>query len=268
MKIVRALAMTVVLVVAASPASGAMPILPEVAPAHRYGTVILDASSSAAGMAPVAFDHWRHRLLYTCRLCHVDVGFATQAGATQISAQTIRAKLHCGACHNGTTQHDGSPIFAACSDSRERPPPAQCGRCHGREARLRQEYAKFARKKPRDGGELIDWLEAERLAFDPPADFVEGVSLHAGRLKIDRNFSITIGGTWLGDVAFSHEQHARWNGCEGCHPEVFPNTSRGAAAYRMKDIVAGNFCGVCHDKVAFPLARCLRCHRTQPDGPR
>ncbi len=260
-----ALAAAALALAAASPASAGMPILPEYAPPHRYGTVILDSSSTAAGMAPVAFDHWRHRLLYTCRLCHVDVGFAVQAGGTRISAETNRRRLHCGACHNGKTQHLGSPIFAACSDSPDRPPAPACARCHGREARLRGEYARFASKKPRDGAGLIDWLAAERLAFDAPVDFVEGVSVRPDRLKIDRNFSISIDGTWLGDVAFSHQQHARWNGCEGCHPEIFPSTSRGAAAYRMKDIVAGEYCGACHNKVAFPLAACMRCHRMPPD---
>jgi len=250
----------------AGPAAAEVPIFPEHPPPHRYGTVVLDAFSSAAGMAPVVFDHWRHRPLYTCRLCHVDVGFAMQAGATQVSAGTNRSGLHCGACHNGKTQQAGQPIFPACSDSKKRPPDAACGRCHGALTRptRSEEYERFVRILPRDAAELVDWEEAERRAFSKPADFVEGVSLRPDRLGIDRNFSISAIGTWLGEVAFSHQKHARWSGCEGCHPEIFPSTKRGAASYKMKDIVAGEYCGVCHNKVAFALASCLRCHERPP----
>jgi c(7)-type cytochrome triheme protein len=261
----QSLPVAVLALLAAAPALAEMPVLPEYPPPHRYGTVVLDNSSSKAGMAPAVFEHWRHRLLYTCRLCHVDVGFALEAGVTRISADTNRAKLHCGACHNGQTRHADEPIFAACSDDREKPRPERCARCHGPPDRAA--YQAFARTKPRDRAELIDWEEAERRAFTKPVDFVEGVSLQANRLKIDRNFSISIRGTWLGDIAFSHEKHARWHGCEACHPEIFPNTARGAAAYKMKDIVAGQYCGACHNKVAFPVALCTRCHRSGVGGP-
>jgi c(7)-type cytochrome triheme protein len=120
---------------------------------------------------------------------------------------------------------------------------------------------------PRAGGGLVDWEAAERYAFTKPIDFLEGVSVHPDRLRIDRNFSIPTLGTWLGEVAFSHEKHARWSGCEGCHPELFPSTARGAVSYRMKDLVAGAYCGACHNKVAFPFADCMGCHKT-PRAPR
>jgi len=258
----RLLLLAAAAAVAGSAAAGEMPIFPVHAPLHRYGTVVLERASRAAGMAPVAFEHWRHRGLYTCRLCHVDVGFAMQAGATEISAEGNRSGLHCGACHDGRRLHLGKPIFAACSTDAARPPPEACGRCHG--AHLRPGWPEraeaFARTMPRDGADLIDWLEAERRAFSPPTDQVEGISLAADRLRVDRNFSIGTLGTWLGEVAFDHSKHARWSGCEGCHPEIFPSTRRGASRWRMKDIVAGEACGACHNKVAFPLDRCLRCH--------
>lgn len=251
---------------AARPARAEMPIFPEHAPPHRYGRVVLDEFSSAAGMAPVAFDHWSHRLLYTCRLCHVDVGFAMQAGATKVSADANRQGLYCGACHDGKMKRAGSTIFKACGEAGKGPPEAACGRCHGLHLRpeRRKAYQAFALRMPRDAADLVDWEEAERRAFEKPADFVEGLSLRADRLGIDRNFSIAPIGTWLGEVAFSHQKHARWSGCEGCHPEVFPSTRRGGVIYRMKDIVRGEFCGACHNKVAFPVASCLRCHQRPP----
>jgi c(7)-type cytochrome triheme protein len=250
----------------AAPARAEKPIFPEHPQPFRYGTVLLDRTSAAAGMAPVAFEHWRHRLRYTCRLCHVDVGFAMLRGGSQVSAESNRSGLHCGACHNGTTRFAGAPIFASCSEEKARPPDRACGRCHGRHQRpgYRNEYELFARNLPRDGEGLVDWEEAERRAFKKPDDFVEGVSLRPDRLAIDRNFSISAIGTWLGQVAFSHQKHAAWSGCESCHPEIFPSTRRGAIAYKMKDIVAGEYCGACHNKVAFPVSTCLRCHERPP----
>ena len=242
-----------------------MPVFPEFALPDHYGTVMLDNFSTAAGMDPVPFEHWRHRLLYTCRLCHVDVGFALQVGVTKISADTNRSNLHCGACHNGKTEYLGTPIFASCSAKGAKdPPPARCARCHRREPSPAA-YEAFARKRPEFSSGLVDWLEAERRAFTKPADYVEGVSLRPDRLGIDRDFSISARErTWLGEVDFPHQKHARWCGCEACHPEIFPTTARGGIAFKMKDVVAGDFCGACHNKVAFPIASCTRCHERQP----
>ncbi len=262
MRVAGGLAAAAVLA-AASAARAERPVLPEFPPPYRYGTVVLDNFSTAAGMRPVAFEHWRHRLLFTCRLCHVDVGFAMEKGATRISADTNRSGLHCGACHNGKTRYLGDRIFPSCSDSAVDRGSAACARCHGRPV-TPGPYEAFARGEPRDPTGLVDWEEAEKRRFTKPVDYVEGVSLRPDRLAIDRNFSISVGGTWLGEVAFSHQKHARWCGCESCHPEVFPTTARGAIAYKMKDIVAGEYCGVCHNKVAFPLASCLRCHERPP----
>ncbi len=245
----------------AAPASAAKPVLPPFPPPYRYGTVVLDGFSSRAGMKPVLFEHWRHRLLYTCRLCHVDVGFAMQAGATQISADTNRSRLHCGACHDGRARDGGKPLFAACAPADAGPGAPACARCHGREPDP-EAYEAFARSLPQEPSGLVDWELAERTAFTKPADFVEGISLRPDRLGIDRDFSLSVGGTWLGQVAFSHRKHAAWSGCEGCHPEIFPSTSRGAREFRMKEVAAGDFCGACHGRVAFPIASCLRCHQT------
>lgn len=194
----RSHALWALLLLAATAASAAEPASSRRRrpPPAEYGRVVIAGGSEAARIAPVVFDHWVHRARYTCRLCHVDVGFAMKGGATGITAADNMCE------------------------------------------------------------------EAERSAFTKPVDFVEGISLRAERLGIDRNFSISVAGTWLGEVAFSHQKHARWSGCEGCHPEVFPSTSRGAKAFRMKDVAAGDFCGVCHDKVAFPIAACLQCHET------
>lgn len=72
----------------------------------EYGKVILD-SHATAGPGAVVFDHWLHRSMFTCRVCHVDIGFAMETKATGVSASTNREGFHCGACHDGKRLFEG-----------------------------------------------------------------------------------------------------------------------------------------------------------------
>ena len=80
----------------------------------EYGRVVIHNFSEKSGLAPVVFDHWLHRAKYTCRLCHVDIGFAMKAGETGIKASDNMAGYYCGACHNGRTTADDRKIFDSC----------------------------------------------------------------------------------------------------------------------------------------------------------
>jgi c(7)-type cytochrome triheme protein len=236
----------------------------EVPPPEAYGQVVLQG---AAGTPAVVFDHWRHRAIFTCRLCHVDVGFAMQAGASQITRETNASGLHCGACHDGKKIIRGEPVFAACSKAGELEAP--CRRCHGGEpgtSRWRQ-YREFSSKRPTYSGGYIDWEAAEAAAFAKPLDFVEGVSIARAPLRNDREIPIEARNTWVGDVIFSHRKHSIWNGCEVCHPEIFPLGRSGGLRFKMRDVEEGKLCGACHRSVAFPLAQCHRCHRALLGAP-
>jgi c(7)-type cytochrome triheme protein len=227
---------------------------------EEYGRVTLDASSTRAGIPPVTFDHWRHRTLFTCRLCHVDVGFGMVAGATQVSAATNRGGYHCGACHDGKTRHAGKVVFRSCSASTNLDESPACRRCHRRPdpAQRKRDHAEFTKDLPRTRFGEVDWeLAQERLKL---VDFLEGVSVQRPPLKMDKEVAIETSGTWMSDAIFSHRKHATWNGCEVCHPEIFPRTTGGAARYTMAEMRKGRHCGACHDKVAFPLADCRLCH--------
>ena len=125
MAVLRRLAL--VLLLAAPAAASAM----NYEPPHRFGRVELSRRAYAAKVPPVFFDHWRHRARFTCRLCHVDVGFAMSAGQTDVSASTNRSGYHCGACHNGKTVVGGSAVFASCSAGRC--VALRCRRCHARD---------------------------------------------------------------------------------------------------------------------------------------
>ncbi len=70
------------------------------APAE-YGDVVINNFSDAAGMRPVVFPHWFHRVRFRCKVCHADLGFEFKAGGNQINMLKIIDGQFCGACHNG-----------------------------------------------------------------------------------------------------------------------------------------------------------------------
>ena len=61
-------------------------------------------------------------------------------------------------------------------------------------------------------------------------------------------------------VRFPHLAHTRWLDCSNCHPAIFVPQKGGNPEIGMDAIIAGEYCGRCHDKVAFPLWTCERCH--------
>ena len=67
----------------------------------EYGDVVINNYSDAAGMRPVVFPHWFHRVRFRCKVCHADLGFKFQAGGNQIDMVKIIDGQYCGACHNG-----------------------------------------------------------------------------------------------------------------------------------------------------------------------
>jgi c(7)-type cytochrome triheme protein len=243
---------------------GAMLLLAGSVPAQvqpsEYGRVTLDKYSSKAGLGAVTFDHWLHRSKFTCRLCHVDIGFAMQANATGIRASTIREGFHCGACHDGKSLIDGQVVFAACSEGA---PNQQCARCHSGDKTARKyDYETFTAKLPKNAFG-VDWEEAEATGLITPIDVLEGVSIRKAALKSQEDFAIQARVTWVSDIIFSHKKHTIWNGCEVCHPEIFPAAQKGVVRYTMFHISAGEYCGVCHGKVAFPTTDCAGCHKNK-----
>lgn len=67
----------------------------------EYGDVVMNNYSDAAGMRPVVFPHWYHRIRFRCKVCHADLGFKFKAGGNQITMEKIIDGQFCGACHNG-----------------------------------------------------------------------------------------------------------------------------------------------------------------------
>ena len=67
----------------------------------EYGDVVMNNYSDAGGMRPVVFPHWFHRIRFSCKVCHADLGFKFKAGGNEINMVKIIDGQYCGACHNG-----------------------------------------------------------------------------------------------------------------------------------------------------------------------
>jgi c(7)-type cytochrome triheme protein len=221
---------------------------------EEYGRVVINGFSEKAGMAPVVFDHWLHRVKYTCRVCHVDVGFSLKANATGIRAADNEKGIFCGACHNGKM------AFAACGkDTTDK----RCERCHsqGKSVKRSADFASVTATLPKNTfGNGVNWEQAAEEGLIKPSNHLEGVSIDQSAKPIQNDFTIKPKSAGMGEIIFSHKKHVLWNGCEVCHPEVFKGGKRGAQAYSMEEIKQKKFCGVCHMTVAFPLDDCSRCH--------
>lgn len=70
-------------------------------PLHaEYGDVILNKRSDKAGVRPVVFPHWFHRIRFRCKVCHSELGFEMRAGANNVLMSDIIEGRFCGMCHN------------------------------------------------------------------------------------------------------------------------------------------------------------------------
>lgn len=67
----------------------------------EYGDVVINNYSDAAGIRPVVFPHWFHRMRFRCKVCHSDLGIKFAAGGNDINMLKIIDGQFCGACHNG-----------------------------------------------------------------------------------------------------------------------------------------------------------------------
>jgi len=230
---------------------------------YEYGRVVINNHSEQAGYAPVVFEHWIHRAMFTCRVCHVDIGFAMNVGGTGIRSADNARGYFCGTCHNGKMVVQGKTVFQACPSPFKAAEAGRCERCHSLGKKVLSDYDFFAFSKPLPTerfGNGIDWEKAEELGLLKPATVVDGVSPKPNTFPIQKDFALNPTVEGMPDIIFSHKKHTVWNGCELCHPDIFMGVKKGTLHYTMADISQGKACGACHTSVAFPLTDCQRCH--------
>jgi c(7)-type cytochrome triheme protein len=226
---------------------------------EEFGTIVLNNFSEKKSIGPVVFKHWLHRSKYTCRLCHVDIGFAMKAGDTGITENDNKNGMYCGACHNGK---EAFPAEERRSNGELK---KNCDRCHsfGKKVEFKYDFYEFRKALPQERfGNGIDWIKAEDQKLVTLKDQIEGISIKRKKLTNPKEEVLSAKIAGMPNIIFSHKKHAVWNGCELCHPELF-GVKKGQTVYSMQDLFNGKYCGACHGSVAFPNDDCQRCH-TEP----
>src|SRR3569833_4789336 len=67
----------------------------------EYADVIINNYADAAGMRPVVFPHWFHRIRFRCKVCFVVLGFFFLVGGFLFFLVFFFVGKFCGDCHNG-----------------------------------------------------------------------------------------------------------------------------------------------------------------------
>ena len=108
---------------------------------------------------------------------------------------------------------------------------------------------------PRDARGTINWVETlDRGLIAPRTGLTGSEKMHS--VDFDVIFKNTASMPY---VRFPHLPHTQWLTCKNCHPAIFL-PQRGGNFVTMAAIMEGEYCGVCHGKVAFPPMECNRCH--------
>jgi c(7)-type cytochrome triheme protein len=109
---------------------------------------------------------------------------------------------------------------------------------------------------PLDKRGAIDWMTALRSSAIAPRADLSG-SKRAEVLNLDIILKNT---KEMPFVRFPHNSHTEWLACSNCHDSLFVPKA-GANKITMEKIFRGQFCGACHDRVAFIThSSCERCH--------
>jgi len=104
-------------------------------------------------------------------------------------------------------------------------------------------------------GNKVDWIRAlENGYIRPRSELKKDTPVRTLETDILLNKTGSIP-----RVRFPHKAHTQWLDCDNCHEGIFKSKA-GATPITMGKILEGEYCGVCHGAVAFPLTECNRCH--------
>jgi len=157
------------------------------------------------------------------------------------------------------------PEPAAASASDEDPPAADSGRFHdpaNPDSHKLQRAEQAFRGLPLDKRGRPDWVRALQEGRIAPRADLEG---QGGMAVLD--LDIVMKDTKeMPHVRFPHKPHTQWLACSNCHDGLFVPKA-GANPIDMTKIFRGEYCGACHDRVAFTAAAaCERCHSVPHSG--
>lgn len=118
---------------------------------------------------------------------------------------------------------------------------------------------------PLDRRGKVDWVKAIQSGKIDPRKSLSGDE-YGGEMMLEMDMDIIMKQTAnMPHVRFPHLAHTQWLNCSNCHPKIFQPQYE-ANPVTMDKILKGEFCGRCHDKVAFSLFTCERCHSVPHEG--
>ncbi|MBI1819603.1 MAG: hypothetical protein HY202_08290 [Nitrospirae bacterium] len=118
---------------------------------------------------------------------------------------------------------------------------------------------------PKDQYGLVNWADALRQGKITPKPSLNPEE--ADMPPFDLSFDIPTKSNFMPNVLFPHKIHTMWLACTNCHPQIFMmNHAENNKIMTMPKIASGEYCGRCHNRVAFPLSDCLRCHVIPKEG--
>lgn len=123
--------------------------------------------------------------------------------------------------------------------------------------KLLQDPAEALSQLPRDVvGSGVLWVKAlEQGAINPRTSIFPETKVN----KLDLDVILPRTGE-MPMVRFPHRQHTEWLDCSNCHDSLFAMKKGGTKGLNMFGVLQGEYCGLCHGAVAFPLTECRRCH--------
>jgi c(7)-type cytochrome triheme protein len=126
-------------------------------------------------------------------------------------------------------------------------------------------WPELAKLLPKGAGNTPDWtaaIKAKIIAPRPGSDPKD-----PEQAPLDLDLELATSSNKLHAAVFPHNAHTQWLSCANCHPSIYPLKREGEAeVVTMAKINAGESCGVCHGKVAFPTTACVRCHPAGGEG--
>ena len=131
--------------------------------------------------------------------------------------------------------------------------------------RAKHPIALEASDLPKDQYGLVNWADAIRQGKVTPKGSLNPEE--PDMPPFDLSFDIPTKSNFMPNVIFPHKIHTMWLTCTNCHPAIFlMNHTENNKNMTMPKIASGEFCGRCHNRVAFPLSDCLRCHVVPKEG--
>jgi len=219
---------------------------PPAPPPEEYGNLLINRTSGKNGLKAATFSHWSHRLKYTCRVCHFEIQFNMKVNTTVITEDENRAGQYCGT----SGCHDGKTAFGHQKD--------ECEKCHNGEIGYgKDKFSRLAGFPKRKSGNGIDWVRALRKGLIKP---VNHLMIEPSDIAYDKKLKLEADWLNIPPAFFPHKTHIELLDCNNCHPDIFNIKKKATKHFSMELNLKGEYCGVCHLTVAFPMSDCRGCH--------